>query len=65
MPTPAERRDLRQAWKHLDKAIEAIGQIPVAEKPAPYPRDPHKLQAQQEISDARRIIDRVEQGRSH
>lgn len=54
--TPNEKKDLRQAWNHLYKADEILETVPRAQCPGVFT-------ARQEISDAKRIIDRVEQER--
>lgn len=63
MPTPAERRDLGQAWNHLSKAIEEVRSLPTPQ--SGVEASAARLTAMQEMSDARRIIDRVREGRSY
>lgn len=58
--TGNQKKDLRQAWKHLFEAGELLGKCHFnsGELNASYIGE-----AQKELSDARRLIDRVEQER--
>lgn len=58
--TGNQKKDLREAWNHLHEASEHLNkcQFNMGETNAE-----HVGQAQKEMSDARRLIDRVEQDR--
>lgn len=57
--TGNQKKDLRTAWYHVDLATLKLQNFPTAHPGL----EATKLEILQELSDARRLIDRVEQDR--